>query len=315
MKWHKLRFIAYDTICTISAPEDANPHIDEILEAGRDIALKIQSTLNMFDAQSELSLLCKNYSIGKTYRVSPMLLDFLKWNKVFYEATDGLFDPTVGPLIKLWDFLADEPVIPSDEQIREKLSVVGFSHVNVTGQFVSFDREGIVIDPGASGKGYALKLVAEYLRENGVSTALLDFGGNIYVIGGKNKERAPWKIALVDPDNVEDYKGTVFLRDAGIATSSWYEHSFSKDGRIFHHLIDPRTGYPKPLNLKSVSVISTDGAFTDFLSTSIFILGEEKGIMLIENMRKRYDEKIDCVIVREDGSVRCTGEGIFCSHR
>ena len=113
-------------------------------------------------------------------------------------------------------------------------------------------------------------------------------------------------MALRDPDRPDDYMGTILLEDCGIATSSWYEHSFVREGRVYHHLIDPRTGRPKPLTLKSVSILSSDGAFTDFLSTAVFMLGEAEGTALVERLREKSGERIDYVLVREDGSVACS---------
>lgn len=306
MKEHAGTFVAYDTLCSVRIFSDAACR--PLVEGVQERALQVQSALNMYDPDSQLSRLCRESRPGRETAVSPLLLDFLTWNQLFYQETAGAFDPTVGPLVRLWDFLADEPKIPTDDAIERELSRVGFGHVRLHPErsAVSFDRAGIVIDPGASGKGYALKLAANYLRENGVTHAVLDFGGNMYAIGPKPLTEDPWRVALRDPDRPDDYMGTILLEDCGIATSSWYEHSFVREGRVYHHLIDPRTGRPKPLTLKSVSILSSNGAFTDFLSTAVFMLGEEEGTALVERIRERSGERIDYVLVREDGSVACS---------
>ena len=306
------KFIAYDTLCSVSLASDDETKANELLTSSKNIALKVQSILNMYDPESELSKLCRDYEVGKTYRVSAMLLDFLRWNKRFYLMTDGLFDPTVGPLMRLWDFLADDPEVPTEDAIRAELRKVGYDHVHLTDDgCVMFDQAGIVVDPGASGKGYALKLVVDYLTGEGIYQALVDFGGNMYSIGGKEESGLrPWKLAIVDPDSPDSYIGTVELEDCGIATSSWYEHCFRAGSRIFHHLLNPRTGHSEPLKLKSVTVLSSNAAFTDFLSTSIFLVGEEKGIELVEKLREKYHARIDYVMVREDGTI-CSTEGVF----
>lgn len=306
MKEHTGTFVAYDTLCSVRIFSDADCR--PLVEGVQERALQVQSALNMYDPDSQLSRLCRESRPGQETAVSPLLMDFLTWNQLFYQETAGAFDPTVGPLVRLWDFLADEPKIPTDDAIARELSRVGFGHVRLHPErsAVSFDRAGIVIDPGASGKGYALKLAANYLRENGVTHAVLDFGGNMYAIGPKPLTKGPWRVALRDPDRPDDYMGTILLEDCGIATSSWYEHSFVREGRVYHHLIDPRTGRPKPLTLKSVSILSSDGAFTDFLSTAVFMLGEAEGTALVERIREKSGERIDYVLVREDGSVACS---------
>ena len=249
-------FIAYDTLCTVKLTSDDEAKAGELLTSARNIALKVQDVLSMYDPESELSKLCRDYKAGEPYRVSAMLLDFLRWNRRFYDMTEGLFDPTVGPLVRLWE-----------AEIREQMQKVGFDHVHLTDDGrVMFDRPGIVIDPGASGKGYALKLVVDYLTGEGVYHALVDFGGNMYSIGGKEETGLhPWRLAIVDPDSPGSYIGTVELEDCGIATSSWYEHFFSSGDQIYHHLLNPKTGRCEPLKLKSVTVLSSNAAFTDFL--------------------------------------------------
>lgn len=297
-------FIAYDTFCSIKISSESRKQAERLLSESEDIALTVEKTLNMYDLESELSRLCSKYIVGEKYHVSPMLKDFLEWNKIFYEISGGIFDPTVGPLVKLWDFLADDPIIPTDSEIEQVKSTVGFHHVHIEEDDVWFDLPGVVIDPGASGKGYALELVASHLRQNGIHNALLNFGGNMFSLGGKaDIDDTPWKIAILDPDHLDTYIGTVLMKNNGIATSSWYEHSFEKNGEVFHHLLNPITGKSEPLKVKSVSVISSNAAFTDFLSTSLFLLPEDKGKRLIDDLKKRFDEQIEVVMVRADRSI------------
>lgn len=310
MKEQTGTFIAYDTLCTVRIFSDVPCR--ELIDGVQRLALEVQSALNMYDPDSELSRLCRENRPYHPCPVSPMLLDFLLWNQYFYRETKGAFDPTVGGLVKLWNFLADDPRVPTEMEIAAQQAKTGFSHVHIdeTQSYVSFDCEGLIIDPGASGKGYALKLAANYLRSAGIEQAVLDFGGNMFAIGGRPADGQPWRVALRDPDDPNTYSGTVQLMDCGIATSSWYEHSFIREGTIYHHLLDPRTGHPKPLTLKSVSILSSDGAFTDFLSTAVFLLGEAEGVALIQRLREQSSERIDYVLIREDGSV-CASSGVY----
>lgn len=310
MKEQTGTFVAYDTLCTVRI--FSNTSCQELIAGVQHLALEVQRTLSMYNPDSELSRLCRESRTGRPYSVSPMLLDFLLWNQYFYLETKGAFDPTVGRLVKLWDFLADDPRVPTEAEIAAQQMKTGFSymHIDEVQSCVTFDCEGLIIDPGASGKGYALKLAVNYLRSAGVEQAVLDFGGNMFAIGGRPADGQPWRVALRDPDDPNTYSGTVQLMDCGIATSSWYEHSFIREGTIYHHLLDPRTGRPKPLTLKSVSILSSDGAFTDFLSTAVFLLGEAEGVALIQRLREQSGERIDYVLIREDGSV-CASSGVY----
>ena len=311
---HMRAFLAYDTLCRITAelPDGSEGLLDQCEEE----AHQLERTLSMFDPESELSRLCRDIRPGEETPVSETLLRFLEQNLEICRLTDGAFDLTVGPLIKLWDFLAEPPRVPTPEQIRETLARVGYQHIHLHpgSSTVSFDIPDVGLDPGAAGKGFALGLTVDRLRKGGVRQAVLDYGGNLFVMGarrGENGALRPWKVAIRDPDDPGTVFGSVELMDTGIATSSWYEHSFQKDGVVYHHLLDPRTGYPMPLTLKSVSILSSRPVYTDLLSTAFFILGETAGSALVDRLRRDSGEMIEYVAVREDGTVAASAGAAF----
>lgn len=312
MEQRQVSFIAYDTMCRIHITVPDGMDGEKLLKGARTLAIQVERTLSMFDGQSELSRMCRNYIPGEAYALSPMLFTFMEQTLLVAEMTGGAFDPTVGPIVKLWDFLADHPKVPAELELREALGHVGHWRISLEKerQAAVFQCPGMGFDPGAAGKGYALSLVAGYLKEHSVKRAVLDFGGNLYVIGGKQDaatgKSLPWKTAVRSPDAAEAIIGTVPMEDCGIATSSWYEHCFEKDGTVYHHLLDPETGYPMPLKLRSVSVLSSDGTLTDLLSTAFFVLGEVGGNELVEKMRVLTGERIEYVAVLEDGRVRAS---------
>ena len=288
---HTRAFLAYDTLCRIAAeiPEDG----EQLLEQCEEEAHGLERTLSMFDPDSELSRLCRDIRPGEAVPVSETLYTFLEQNLEICRLSGGAFDPTVGPVVKLWDFLSQTPRIPSAERIRAVLDRVGYQHVRLdrNTRTVTFDLSGIGLDPGAAGKGFALGLIGAHQDAQGGTR--------------------PWKVAIRDPDNTGSVFGTVQLQDAGIATSSWYEHSFQKNGTVYHHLLDPRTGYPMPLTLKSVSILSSRPVYTDLLSTAFFILGEEEGGVLVDRLRRDSGEMIEYVAVREDGTVAASPGAAF----
>lgn len=234
----------------------------------------MEAFLSMYDASFELSRMCRTYVPGIPYPVSEMLFDFLQEVLLAAEMTHGIFDPTIAPLVKLWNISGDDPQIPALDQIQRSCSQIGYQNLSLDrrGRTVTFRRAGVELDPGAAGKGFALSLVKSFLEENGVQSAVLDFGGNLYVLGGKPVTSPDacgfWKVAIRHPDVPDTYFGTVLRRDAGIATSSWYEHCFVKDDRVYHHILNPRTGYPQPLAVKSVSILYSSALHTDILSNS-----------------------------------------------
>ena len=311
MKEFSAAFFAYDTLCSLRLWSDNEGQAHRALDAAETAAMAVQNGLSMYDEQSELSRLCRDYTVGEAYLLSPLLADFLAENLFFCERTGGAFDPTVGPLVKLWDFLADAPRVPEPAQVEAALARVGWRHLRLDSarQTLTLTAPGLLIDPGASGKGYALSLAAEAIRREGISRAVLDFGGNLFAIGGKMGaagEELPWRVAVRDPDDTADYVGTVELQSCGIATSSWYEHSFQKNGQIYHHLIDPRTGYPKPLDLKSVSILSDRPAYTDFLSTAFFLLGLEAGRTLVQTLCAETGAYLAFLAIDKDGLLHCS---------
>ena len=302
---NKITFVAYDTICTvcISGPTEESSRL--LLEKAKRLALLVHNTLSMYDPDSELSKLCASYTFGKPAVVSKMLYDFIKLNLEFSQQTDGAFDFTVGPLVKLWDFLGDHPQIPGDQDLERVKKRVGFHHVHLSSarQEVVFDAADMMLDPGASGKGYALQLVSDFLKESGVKKGVLDFGGNLFVLGSKPStegKEEPWSVGIRCPDK-KSMIGAVNLSDRGIATSSWYEHCFRKGGRIYHHLLDPLTGRPQEMDISSVSIISSKAVYTDFLSTAFFVMGFEAGCKLATHIRDRKGIDVDYVVLKKDG--------------
>lgn len=313
-----LSFQAYDTICRIHLPAEEGCETDaaSVLAGAQALARSVERCLSMYDETSELSALCRRYAPCEPYAVSPMLFSFLQENFKIAALSGGAFDPTVGALVRLWDFLSETPDVPGAELIAEMLERVGYAHVKLCPAegSVVFDAPNLVLDPGAGGKGFALGLVERYLRENGIQCGTLDFGGNLYAMGRKrltNGQSRPWTVGIRDPDRPDSAMGSVTLEDRGIATSSWYEHSFKRGERIFHHLLDPKTGNPVPLTIKSVSILSSRAIYTDILSTAFFVLGLEKGAALLNRLKEQEHVDLDYVAMLEDGSIHSSAGAGF----
>lgn len=194
-----------------------------------------------------------------------------------HAASDGAFDITVYPLIELWGFFRKSPALPAQREIDALLAHVGVSHLRREEGRISKGNRATQIDLGGIAKGYAIQAGIEALRAAGVTSALVDAGGDLYALGTLNG--TPWRIGIRNPRG-EGIVGDVEVADMAVVTSGDYERYFLQDGRRYHHLLNPRTGYPAR-GLSSVTVMSKDPVKADAFATAVFILGKEKGLALV----------------------------------
>lgn len=224
----------------------------------------------------------------------------------FSEATNGAFDPTIGPLVKLWGIgLGSERVPPRDE-IDRALALSGYRKVDVdrAAGTVYLRERGMRLDLGAIAKGYAADEIARLLSSRGITSGIIDLGGNILAMGEKAPGK-PWTVGIRDPQTSQG--GAVMslrVANRSIVTSGIYERFFEENGRHYHHILDPSTGFPAEGELLSVTIISPQSIQADALSTSAFLLGTERGLELVS----RYPDT-EAVFVDRGLGVR-TSEGL-----
>lgn len=211
--------------------------------------------------------------------LSPTVANLIKRSKAIYNKTDGLFDITIYPLMELWGFPTKNYKVPSEKEIEEKLKLVGSDKIdfNEETRKISFKNKGMEIDFGGIGKGYITDELVKILTDEKVESAIINLGGNVFGFR-KKPDGSLWNIAIRDPNEPDKYMAAIRLEDSAVITSGGYERYFEENGIIYHHILDPRTGKPSESGLKSVSIISKDGTLADALSTSLFIMGEEKAI-------------------------------------
>lgn len=197
----------------------------------------------------------------------------------------GAFDPTILPISSMWDFGGDNQRLPGKDEIEKFLPYVDYQNLRVSVQdnTASLKNHLDGLDLGAVGKGAACDEAIAAYKQAGVQGAIVAVGGSIGVYGTK-PDRTPWKIAVRDPFAGENTSaagiGTISMTSGCVSTSGTYEKYFVQDGVTYHHLLDPKTGYPVHNGLVSVTITHENGAITDILSTACFILGKEKGIEL-----------------------------------
>lgn len=217
--------------------------------------------------------------------------------------TDGLFDCTITPVMKLWGFRDGNFRVPSSEELAEQLAKVDGSKVHMEGNTVTL-LDGVTVDLGAIAKGYTSQRIMEIYRENDVTSGIVSLGGNVQTLGRK-PDGSLWRVALEDPRNPEDYFGILDVENKAVITSGGYQRNFTENGKVYHHIIDPRTGYPAENGFISVTIVSEDGTLADALSTSLFIMGPEKA----EAFWKEHKDLFDAVMMTDDGKILMT-EGL-----
>ena len=286
-----------DTYMTITAyGENAETAINEASE-------RISSLEKLWSVTDENSEIYKiNHSGGISTEISGETAALLGLMLDTSGSTDGALDCTLYPVLSEWGFTTGEYRIPSEERLSELLSRTGWEKIVLDGQAVTVP-ENMQLDLGAAGKGQAGMLAAEILRENGVSSALLDLGGNIQTIGTK-PDGSRWKLGIRSPFD-EGTLAVIEVSDCAVITSGGYERFFvGDDGETYWHILDPKTGKPARSGLASATVIGRDGAVCDALSTAVFVMGADKAGEL---WRQKKD--IDLILVTDSGEILIT-EGI-----
>ena len=192
------------------------------------------------------------------------------------------------------------------DDLEEKLILADASKVNYDKDTrkISFDRDGMEIDLGGIAKGYTSAQIMQIYQDCGVTSGLVNLGGNVQALGCKT-DGSKWKVAIQSPDDTEDYLGILEIENQAVITSGGYERYFEEDGVTYHHIIDPATGYPAENGLTSVTIVSDDGTLADGLSTSLFIMGKEKA----EKFWKKYSDKFDVILLTDDDQLYVS-EGI-----
>ncbi len=242
-------------LCAIAAWGDRRAVEDAFREIRR-----LDGILSDYDPESELSRLNREGSL----EAGPDLLSFVEASAEFSRRFGGAFDITVGPLVDLWGFRDGRHRVPPDGEIRAALEKVGSSKIRISGRRVTLD-EGMRLDPGAVGKGFAVDRAAAVLREAGVRRALVDFGSTVCAVGA-------WEAAVRDPGEPGKSLCAVALEDESLSTSGDYEKFFEADGTRYGHILDPRTGRPAR-GVASVSVVAPTAAESDAAATAAFVSG------------------------------------------
>lgn len=280
--------------------EDAsqNEAIDKMIDT---CLSELESKISVRESGSEVASCNRNYAVNGVYEFSDEIMQYIKEEFQICEETNGAFSPCIRPLAELWGIEDGEARIPEPGEIEETLKRTNPENVKLTNDGITFFEERMAIDFGAVGKGIACDLVREKLQETSAEGAVISVGGSILAYGDKGDGRN-WHIGIQDPRAEEGKVFAVIDVEGGlvISTSGDYEKYFEQNGKRYHHIIDPATGYPVDNGLISVTVVSESGFLSDALSTACFVMGTEDGL--------KYAAKkgVEAVFVTADKKVYIT---------
>ena len=303
-----------DTACEIKIYGMKEKEAEEIVD---EAFVRINEYENMLSKTVQGSDIYKiNTARGKAVEVSADTAELIGMAVDMGRLSGGAFDITIGRITDLWDFKSEKPKLPAAENIEKALSSVDFTQIETEKTkdgkaSVRLENPEAQLDLGGIAKGWIADRTGEFLEKNGVEHAIINLGGNIAVIGEK-EEGTPWSIGIERPySDRTEIMGMVEAADATVVTSGIYKRMFKKDGKLYHHVLNPDTGYPVRTDLEAVTIVAAKGnsAFCDGLSTICLMLGKDKALELIERLRQENpDMKLEAALTdKEDDTVKIGG--------
>ena len=290
---------AMDTYMTLTAYGE---HAQEAVDKAAERVEALDALLSTGNENSEIYQLNQNGEATLSEEGGYLVERALE----LYKKTEGAFDIAIYPVMQAWGFPTQDYHVPDDDTLKEKLALADASKVNYNKDTrkIFFDQDGMEIDLGGIAKGYTSSQIMQIYQDCGVTSGLVNLGGNVQALGCKT-DGSKWRVAIQSPDDTEEYLGILEIEDQAVITSGGYERYFEEDGVTYHHIIDPATGYPADSGLISVTIVSDDGTLADGLSTCLFIMGEEKAVQF---WRENSDE-FEAIMETSDGKLYVT-EGI-----
>ena len=235
-----------------------------------------------------------------TWHISEDLAALLSEGLDITRESDGAFDIAIAPLTSLWDFTAEDPEVPDDAAIQKALPLCSSDGVTIDGEDITLLSDDIRFDVGAIAKGYIADRLKDFLIKKGVKSAIINLGGNVLCIGSK-PDGTPFKIGIQKPfADRNETEAVMDITGKSVVSSGIYERCFKQDGKLYHHILNPQTGYPYDNGLISVTIISDQSVDGDALSTTCFALGLEDGLKFAEK------KGVQAVFITEDYELHYT---------
>lgn len=289
-----------DTVMHLTA---YGPNASEAIEEAFKRVDEIESMASRSISTSDVSKI--NEAAGKEYvKVHPEILKIIKTSVEYSKISNGAFDITISPLIKLWGIGTEEEKIPTDAEIKEGLKLVGYNNISINDvdSSVKLMKEGMSIDLGGVAKGFTADEIVKIFKENGVESAIINLGGSSIYTMGEKPDKTLWSIAIQNPrkEKNEGNVGIVKLNQGALSTSGDYQRYFIYDDKRYHHILDPSTGYPAEAGVISDTILvdsskEDSNMLADILTKITFVSGIEKGFKIIDSL-----EGVSCMAVTTD---------------
>lgn len=299
-KMSQREIFAMDTIMTLTAYGNSR-------EAGLDAAQSIIYSMDAnLDPELDTSITYAiNNAQGANVAISGQMAKMLSCAYDVYSKSNGALDLSLYPVVKLWGFVDGRYYVPTDAEISEALAKRCFDKMSLTsfpssGSYAVSFPAGAQISFAAAGKGCAAENAISAMRQAGVTSGIISLGGNVQTLGQK-PNGDDWTIAIQDPNNTSSYLGVINVGETAVVTSGTYQRYFTSNGKTYHHLINPKNGYPISNSLLSVTIICEDGTMADCLSTAMFILGETNAL----NYWRTYGG-FEMIMVNSSNEIICT---------
>lgn len=284
------------TVVTITLYDSTD---SSILDKAFDRVAEIESLVSINESGTELDEV--NASAGiKPVKVTSTTYDIVEKGLEYSRLSNGGFDITIGPLVKLWNIGLEGAKVPTPEEISNTLPLIDYNSLklNKEGQTIFLTKKNMMIDLGSIAKGYAADEISKILTENNVHSAIINLGGNVYAHGEKI-DGSDWKIGIQNPFNERgNIVGLVKVKNKTVVTSGIYERYIEQDGVKYHHLLDPKTGYPFDNNIAGVSIITDKSIDADALSTIVFSKGVDEGLKFVEDL-----PNVDAIFITKDNKI------------
>lgn len=280
----------FDTVISVQIYDSDD---ESLIDNCKEICTKYDDMFSNTKNDSEISKI--NNANGQAVEVSDDTISLLKTAIHYGDISNGKFDITISPVSSLWDFQSEDPEIPDDTDIQSALAHVNYKNIQINGNQVSLTDSEAAIDLGGIAKGYIADQLKDYLKSQGVEHAMINLGGNVLAIG-KKPDGSDYNIGIQKPfDTTGDPITSVKIADQSVVTSGDYQRYFKKNGKIYHHILNPSTGYPYDNGLSSVTIITDSSVNADALSTTCFALGLDDGMKLVNST-----DHVEAVFITSD---------------
>ena len=287
---------AMDTVMTLTA---YGSNADAGLDAAIGEINRLDSLLSISSESGEIYKINRDGEGDVSEDVEELLASAIRYS----EETGGLFDATIEPVMESWGFTDKNYRVPTQEELAALLKKVDSSKVELSEGHVKLP-EGVRLDLGGIAKGFTSARVMDIFKEAGVKSGIISLGGNVQALGTKT-DGTRWRVGIQDPKDQNTTFAIVEVADEAVITSGAYQRYFEENGVHYHHIIDPRTGYPAQSGLSSATIVTADGTLADALSTSLFIMGADDAA----KFWRAHRDEFEAVLMADDGTVWIT-EGL-----